>query len=509
MNHNNFAALPLSDELQRAITDLEFTTPSPIQAEAIPHLLEGKDVIGQAQTGTGKTAAFAIPTIERVDSRNRSIQALILCPTRELAVQVNESFRSLGKYKKGLVTMAVYGGQPISKQIQFLKRQPQIIVGTPGRVLDLINRNVLKLGRVKTAILDEADEMLNMGFINDIETILDEVPVQDRQTVLFSATMPRAILGLTNQYQRDAVHVKVASHDQPIAKVEQTYLELTRKEKGSTLIKLLTHHQFERSLVFCNTKWMVDELVKKMQSYGFAADGLHGGMPQGKRTNIMYRFKTGKTSLLIATDVASRGIDVNNIEAVFNYDLPKEPEFYIHRVGRTGRAGKAGSAFTFVEKRDFGLLKRIQRSPNVNLTQQFVPNAVMPERKITEQTAFENDNQQEERAPRRQSFRGDRPDRSDRPSRSGDSRRKAPRANSDRSNADRANSGEEKSFSSEGSRKQSFRSEGAGRKPFRGSGARPNSSRPKSSRPGTGGPKAGGSRAGNGRPKRSKSPVTA
>ncbi|MEB3245431.1 MAG: DEAD/DEAH box helicase [Vampirovibrionales bacterium] len=362
-----FSELPLNPVLQKAIAAMGFTHASPIQAQAIPPLLEGHDVIGQAQTGTGKTAAFAIPVIQTVDARNRAIQSLVLCPTRELALQVTESFNQLGKGQKGLVCMAVYGGQPIPVQMRALRRQPQIVVGTPGRVMDLMRRGALNLSHVQQVVLDEADEMLNRGFRRDIETILRETPAKRRQTILFSATMPKAILDLTAQFQNNAVHIKVAQHNQPVALVEQKYLELTRKAKSEALVQLIEQYQFQRSLVFCNTKWQVDALVKTMQQSGFMAEGLHGGMPQPKRDRIMRAYRSGHTTLLIATDVAARGLDVNNIEAVFNYDLPLDVEFYIHRIGRTGRAGKAGSAFTFVERSDYSQLKKIRNSPNVNL----------------------------------------------------------------------------------------------------------------------------------------------
>jgi ATP-dependent RNA helicase DeaD len=365
-----FSTLPLSNAIQRAITEMGFEFASPIQEQAIPKMLTGVDIIGQAQTGTGKTAAFAIPVLERVDPKNRAVQAIILCPTRELALQVTEQFRKLGKYQSGVLSMAVYGGQPIHLQMKFLRRNPQIIIGTPGRVLDLIRREALRLERVNMAVLDEADEMLNMGFRKDIETILSHMPDTNRQTVLFSATMPKAILDLTAKYQTKAVHIKIAQSDQPVAQVEQRYVEIHRKAKSDALIQLLNHHKFKLSLVFCNTKWQVEALAKRMQSEGYASDYLHGGMPQAKRDKIMQRFRTGNTAVLIATDVAARGIDVNNIEAVFNYDLPKEAEFYIHRIGRTGRAGKSGNAFTFVDKSDYSLLKKLRTCPNVNMTRE-------------------------------------------------------------------------------------------------------------------------------------------
>ncbi len=368
MNPNDFSSLPLSKAVQQAVSEMGFKEASPIQALAIPKLLEGADIIGQAQTGTGKTAAFAIPIIEQVNPNNKAIQALILCPTRELALQVTEEFRKISKHTTGIRSMAVYGGQPIARQVQYLKRNPQIIIGTPGRVFDLIQRGRLKLNQVTMAVLDEADEMLNMGFRKSIEDILAKTPSRDRQTVLFSATMPPAILELTKLYQQNAEHLKVKQHDQPIPKVEQHYLEVSKREKSSTLIKLLKQHQFEISLVFCNTKWQVDALVKTMKREGYLVDGLHGGMRQSKRDKIMQGFRKGKTKVLIATDVAARGIDVDDIEAVFNYDLPKEVEFYIHRIGRTGRAGKPGASFTFVEKKDFGQLKKIRGYSNVKMS---------------------------------------------------------------------------------------------------------------------------------------------
>lgn len=373
-----FSELPLSDTMHRALNAMKFSTMTPIQAQAIAPALEGADILGQAQTGTGKTAAFAIPVIERINPLSRHTQAIVLCPTRELALQVTETFRQLVAYKhethqRGIIVTAVYGGQPIMKQAKLLKRNPHIIVGTPGRVMDFMRRGNLNLATVSMAVLDEADEMLNMGFHKDIETILSDVPAAQRQTLLFSATMPPAILKLTRQFQQNVVHVKVAQHDQPVANIEQTYLEMPRKVKRVALKRLVDQHRFRLSLVFCNTKWQVDSLVEDMRQEGFSADGLHGGMSQSQRDRIMKRFRQGETSMLIATDVAARGIDVNNIEAVFNYDVPREPEFYIHRIGRTGRAGKAGRAFMFVEKSDYAQLKRIRLSPTVKLTREDMP----------------------------------------------------------------------------------------------------------------------------------------
>lgn len=364
--------LNLSDNIQKSIQEMGFKEASPIQAQSIPYLLEGRDIIGQAQTGTGKTAAFAIPLIERVQSGVRTVQALVLCPTRELALQVTGEFQKLAKYVPGLKAVSIYGGQPIERQMRLLQQQPQIVIGTPGRVLDLIRRGSLKLNALQAVVLDEADEMLNMGFRHDIEQILKQTP-ETRQTVFFSATMPPAILDLTAKYQRNALHVKVAQQDQPLVKIEQCYFEVQKTEKNAALIQLLEFHRFGLVLVFCNTKWKVDALVKRLKNAGYSAEGLHGGKTQSQRDRIMQGFRKGGIKVLIATDVAARGIDVNNIEAVFNFDLPKDSEFYIHRIGRTGRAGKSGQAFTFVEDGELKQLREIRKYPNVKLSKQELP----------------------------------------------------------------------------------------------------------------------------------------
>lgn len=364
--------LNLSEEVQKAVRDMGFQEASPIQAQSIPCLLEGRDIIGQAQTGTGKTAAFAIPVIERIQSGDRNIQALVLCPTRELALQVTVEFQKIAKYKQNLMVVSLYGGQPIEHQMHRLRQRPQIIIGTPGRVKALIQQGSLHLNGVQTVVLDEADEMLNMGFRPDIEYILKQTPTQ-RQTVFFSATMPKSILELTAKYQRNALHVKVSQCDQPLVKIEQCYFEVQKSEKMAALLQLLAHHRFGLAVVFCNTKWKVDALVKKLKSAGYSADGLHGGKTQSQRDRIMQSFRKGNTQLLIATDVAARGLDVDNVEAVFNFDLPKDSEFYVHRIGRTGRAGKSGQAFTFVEVEEFQQLREIRQYPNVQLSKQELP----------------------------------------------------------------------------------------------------------------------------------------
>ena len=358
--------------MQKALQEMGFASATPIQTQAIPYLLEGKDILGQAQTGTGKTAAFAIPVIERIQQGSQDIQALVLCPTRELALQVTAEFQKLAKYKRDLNVLPIYGGQPIERQIRALQQRPQIVIATPGRVKDMIQRGVLHLQSIRTVVLDEADEMLNMGFRHDIEQILKQTPA-DRQTVFFSATMPKSILELTAKYQRNALHVKVAQHDQPLVKIEQCYYTVQKAEKMAALLNLLKHHRFELALVFCNTKWKVDALVKKLKSAGYSAEGLHGGKTQSQRDRIMQGFRRGNTQLLVATDVAARGLDVNNVEAVFNFDLPKDCEFYVHRIGRTGRAGRSGQAFTFVEDDEFQQLREIRKYPNVHLLKQELP----------------------------------------------------------------------------------------------------------------------------------------
>ncbi|MGE5633583.1 MAG: DEAD/DEAH box helicase [Caulobacteraceae bacterium] len=369
-----FTELNLSKEIQKAIEDKGFEEATPIQSQAIPFVLEGIDIIGQAQTGTGKTAAFGIPILEMIRPEDKAVQALILCPTRELAIQVAEEIRELGKYKRGIEVLPVYGGQPIDRQIKALKKRPQVIVGTPGRVMDHMNRGTLKLNTVKMAVLDEADEMLDMGFIDDIITILKAVP-EERQTLLFSATMPQAILELTKKFQRKPKHVKVVHKELTAPKIEQVYFEVKEKTKPEVLSRLLDMYNPKLSLVFCNTKKKVDELVEELQGRGYFADGLHGDLKQVQRDRVMAKFRSGNVDILVATDVAARGIDVDDIEAVFNYDLPQDEEYYVHRIGRTARAGRAGKAFTFIVGREIYKLKDIQRYSKAKMKLQQVPSS--------------------------------------------------------------------------------------------------------------------------------------
>jgi len=367
MDNLVFNKLNLSSEVLKAIAEMGFEEATPIQSQSIPPILEGKDVIGQAQTGTGKTCAFGIPVVERVIPKLRIVQALILCPTRELAIQTAEELKSVAKYKRGVQITPIYGGQSIERQIFALKKAPQIVVGTPGRVMDHLRRNTLSLANLKMVILDEADEMLNMGFREDIDTILEQIPSK-RQTILFSATMPKAIIELTAKYQQQPTQIKITHKELTVPSVEQYYLEVREIHKFDVLTRLLDANNIKLSLVFCNTKRRVDELAAKMQSQGYLVEALHGDMKQNQRDKVMNKFREGAIEVLIATDVAARGIDVDNVEAVFNYDFPSDEEYYVHRIGRTGRAGKSGKAYTFLFGRELYKLKEIQRYTKSQIT---------------------------------------------------------------------------------------------------------------------------------------------
>ncbi len=372
MEYLRFEKLDLCPELLRAVEDMGFEEMTPIQAQSIPVMRSGADMIGQAQTGTGKTAAFGIPLLEKVDPDNRKLQALVLCPTRELAIQVAEELRNLAKYLHGIKVLPIYGGQDISRQIRSLKGGVQIVIGTPGRVMDHMRRHTLRLQELHTVVLDEADEMLNMGFREDIETILKDTP-GDRQTVLFSATMPRAIMEIAELYQREAVHVKVVKKELTVPNIEQYYYEVRPKNKDEVLCRLLDLYAPKLSLIFCNTKKKVDELVLELQNRGYFAEGLHGDLKQMQRDRVMQGFRDGNTDILVATDVAARGIDVDDVEAVFNYDLPQDDEYYVHRIGRTGRAGRQGKSFTFIVGREVYKLKDIQRYCRTRIQAQPIP----------------------------------------------------------------------------------------------------------------------------------------
>lgn len=372
MESIKFEDLGLKDEILRAIKDMGFEEASPIQAKAIPPMLEGRDVIGLAQTGTGKTASFGIPLLQKVDPDLRKTQALILCPTRELAIQVADELHRYAKYMHGVRILPIYGGQDISRQIRSLKGGVQIIVGTPGRIMDHLRRKTIRTDYIHTVVLDEADEMLNMGFVEDIETILSYLP-EERQTSLFSATMPKAILNITKKYQKDALTVKVIKKELTVQNIDQYYYDVRRKDKMEVLCRLLDVYDPKLSLVFCNTKRMVDELANELQNRGYFAEGLHGDMKQQQRDRVMRNFRSGKTEILVATDVAARGIDVDDVEAVFNYDLPQDDEYYVHRIGRTGRAGRTGRSFTFVRGKEVYKLKEIMRYCKTKIYAQPIP----------------------------------------------------------------------------------------------------------------------------------------
>ena len=367
-----FDELQLDERIVRAVTDMGFEAASPIQAQAIPVQLEGLDIIGQAQTGTGKTAAFGIPLLQKIDPDSKKLQAIALCPTRELAIQVAEEIRRLAKYMHGIKVLPIYGGQDIVRQIRGLKDGTQIIIGTPGRVMDHMRRKTIRCDHVHTVIMDEADEMLNMGFLEDMETILSQLP-EERQTVMFSATMPPAIQEIARKFQKDPVNVKVVKKELTVPKVTQYYYEVKPKTKVEVMCRLLDMYAPKLSVAFCNTKKQVDELVQELQGRGYFAEGLHGDLKQEQRDRVMNSFRNGATEILVATDVAARGIDVDDVEAVFNYDIPQDDEYYVHRIGRTGRAGRDGIAFSFVVGREVYKLRDIQRYCKTRIIPQAIP----------------------------------------------------------------------------------------------------------------------------------------
>ena len=358
----------------RAVEEMGFETMTPIQEQAIPVLLEGRDVIGQAQTGTGKTAAFAIPMIQRINADIRKPQGIILCPTRELAMQAAEEIRKLTRYMHGVKVLPVYGGQDIGRQIRALSQGVQIIVGTPGRVMDHLRRHTIKTNEIKMIVLDEADEMLNMGFREDIETVLKDMP-PEHQMALFSATMPQAILDITGTYQKDAVYVKVTPKEVTVAAIKQAYYRVAKKDKFEALCRLIDYYQPAKSLIFCNTKRMVDEITGMLKDRGYEAEGLHGDLTQNQRDTVTNLFRGGRCRILSATDVAARGIDVSGVDAVFNYDVPEDIEYYVHRIGRTGRAGKAGRSFTLISGREIFKIRDIERVCHTTIKERKIPSA--------------------------------------------------------------------------------------------------------------------------------------
>ena len=374
MTKLNFADLGLSPEVLKAVADLGFEEASPIQSAAIPVLLEGHDVVGQSQTGSGKTAAFAIPAIELCVASDRSVQVLIMCPTRELATQVADEVHKLSAHKKGLHAVPIYGGASYERQFFELKKGVQIVIGTPGRIMDHMDKGTLRLGTVKMVVLDEADRMLDMGFREDIEKILSATP-KERQTVFFSATVSKPIRDLIERHSNSPKSVKIEQKQLTVPAIEQWYYEVPQRLKFETLLRLIDFHGYKLGIIFCNTQRMVDELADDLIAQGFSADRLHGGIAQAQRTRVMNKFKKAEFEFLVATDVAARGIDVDELELVVNYDLPYDSEDYVHRIGRTGRAGRKGMAITFVSGRDIYKLQHIERFTRTKILRGKIPTA--------------------------------------------------------------------------------------------------------------------------------------
>ena len=368
----NFTDLDVNRNILRVIEELGFEAPTPIQNQALPKLFQGRDIIGQAQTGTGKTAAFGIPMIQKVNPEDKTVQILILTPTRELSMQVADELRKLSKYMHGIKSLAIYGGQPINRQIKALKQGVQIVVGTPGRLIDHIRRRTLRLNNVIGVVLDEADQMLDMGFLEDIEIILGNTP-KDRQTAMFSATIPREIEKIAKKYMKAPEKVRVVHKELTVPQIEQYYFEVRNHEKLDALCRVLDMEDSDLGIIFCRTKKGVDELVASLQSRGYSVGGLHGDLKQTQRDRVMNQFREGVIDFLVATDVAARGIDVDDVELVINYDIPEDFEYYVHRIGRTGRAGKLGLAYTFVSGRQIRTLKALETYAKTRIRRKNLP----------------------------------------------------------------------------------------------------------------------------------------
>lgn len=372
MEKQRFDSLSLSPEILKAVAQLGFEEATPIQSAAIPVLLSGADLVGQSQTGSGKTAAFAIPAIEKVDPNSKAVQVLIMCPTRELAEQVANEVHQLTAFKRSIHSVPIYGGASYDRQLFELKKGVQIVIGTPGRIIDHLERGTLKLDQLKVAILDEADRMLDMGFRDDIQKILDATP-QERQTVFFSATLSGPIKQLISRYSRNAQTVAIERKDVAAPAIDQWFYEVPPRGKTQSLIRLVDFHGFKLGIIFCNTQRMVDELADALLAQGFSADRLHGGITQAQRTRVMNKFKNSEFEFLVATDVAARGIDVEDLQVVINYDLPHDPEDYVHRIGRTGRAGREGMAATFVTGRDIYKIQYLEKFTHSRIRKGNIP----------------------------------------------------------------------------------------------------------------------------------------
>ncbi|MDR3540142.1 MAG: DEAD/DEAH box helicase [Desulfosporosinus sp.] len=367
-----FGDIKLSKQLLQALSEMGFEEPSPIQKEAIPFALEEVDIIGQAQTGTGKTAAFAIPIAEKVNPKFLAVQALIVTPTRELAIQVAEEIAKIGKYRH-VKPLPIYGGQPIDRQIRALRMGYQVVVGTPGRLLDHLNRGTLRLQHVKIVVLDEADEMLDMGFIEDIESILKDVPAEGRQIMLFSATMPPGIRKLAQTYMNNPQAVTVSRDELTVPLIDQVFYEARESVKVDALCRIIDIEDIGQGIIFCRTKRGVDELVAALEARGYFADGLHGDLSQQQRDRVMKRFRDGKSELLVATDVAARGLDIDNVTHVLNFDIPQDPVSYVHRIGRTGRIGRKGQAITLISPKEYRQLRLIENLIKTRIRRQELP----------------------------------------------------------------------------------------------------------------------------------------
>lgn len=367
-----FEEFNLSEKIKRALRDCGYIEATEIQEKAIPAVLEGRDLIGQSKTGTGKTASYSLPMLEKIDAGLKKVQAIVLCPTRELAVQVTDEIRKFNKYQEGIKCVTIYGGQSIETQIKSIKAGAQIVIGTPGRVIDHMTRKTLKLANVKMVILDEADEMLNMGFEEDIRTILEQIP-EERQTLLFSATMNKRILEIAKKYLNNPKNVKIKAEELTVNSIEQEIITTKSKMKDEVTMRIIDAYNPNRAIVFCNTKKKVDDLIEKLKSKGYKVEGLHGDIKQTQRERIMRRFKKGEIKLLIATDVAARGIDVDGLDLVINYDIPQEEEYYVHRIGRTGRNGSVGKAFTLVVGKEKNKILDIQKYAKIKIKEGKIP----------------------------------------------------------------------------------------------------------------------------------------
>lgn len=368
---SNFNQLGLSEEYVQVLDQQQITQPTPIQSQSIPALLEGKNILGLAQTGSGKTLSYGLPMLMQMDANSIQTQALVMCPTRELANQVASEIKKFTRAKDGLFTTPVYGGESIERQIKLLKQGSQIVIGTPGRIIDHLNRKTLNLSHCKYLVLDEADEMLSMGFEEDITTILEHV--KEAQIALFSATMSRSIRTMAKKYLGEYKVIEIEKSALTKPDISQRFLEVYADDKPEVMLRLIKFYGFQRCIAFCNTKTGTDKLVQQLADKGYMAEAIHGDMAQLQRTAVMRKFKTGQLPLLVATDVAARGIDVSNIDAVFNVDIPRDLEYYVHRIGRTGRAGKSGYSFSLMMKTDYRQLKSIERFTGDEMQREKVP----------------------------------------------------------------------------------------------------------------------------------------